>query len=168
MNFNDRGSVKVKFRRVDRNSLPCIFYWSTFRDAFGPNGFMLFHHTAEGLHPIQRDGDFVTRRPRGPCKVSLQDPMLWELAPGGEIETIFNLLPSFNKDMLTGEKYEVVWPGNEVKEWDWGTRKEHEGKSLFPKLPAICLSAAWTTVSVRRKCIWHNELPISPSARKYE
>lgn len=70
----------------------------------------------------------------------------WEVAPEGNVKFMPGLSKRYRKELKTGAKYELVWPGGEIAIWDWGTINQYLGHELGIKSPKICLPAARVTL----------------------
>jgi hypothetical protein len=132
-------------RTRDSHEEPCIFNWSAHDDGYGPSGFLLFRHTANGLRKIDIDGDSFAA-PQTPFLVDGWNQSLWELAPEGRVRFMATLPSRYRKELVMGAKYELVWPGGEIAIWDWGTTKQHLNQELGAKSPKICLPGARVTL----------------------
>ncbi|PVH79613.1 hypothetical protein DL98DRAFT_560718 [Cadophora sp. DSE1049] len=130
---------QIKFtlkRAEDGHSNPCIFHWSPNIHGFGATGFVLLHETADGtIEKVEIDHTGLVKLPeeKAPLVVGASNYFLWELAPGSETTFVVILPERFQKVLVPGEKYQLVWPGNEIDEWDWGTIPEHANQELKPR-----------------------------------
>ncbi|CAM1501516.1 Fc.00g035000.m01.CDS01 [Cosmosporella sp. VM-42] len=142
---NSYCHVLVTIQRRDSYNKPCIFSWSQ-RDSYGVfAGFLLFRHTEGGLLKIEIDDDL----PRVPDVSFLVDGWkraLLELAPGGRTRFMATMPKRYRKELVTGSRYELVWPGDEFGLWDWGTIEEHIGQDLSVKSSKIYLPRAQATL----------------------
>ncbi|KAJ6128908.1 hypothetical protein N7471_010125 [Penicillium samsonianum] len=121
------GILVTVHREEDGINKPRIFRWDVYCDAWGPSGFMLFHHTSEGLKKIE--GNHVPPPPET-LEYTEWDVCFDELLPGQCLRrNIGDLLP-FHDQLVVGEKYELLWPGAEYALWDWGILREHIGHKV--------------------------------------
>ncbi|CAG8054637.1 unnamed protein product [Penicillium nalgiovense] len=125
------GFLAIVHREEDGSNKPCIFRWSLSADAWGPSGFMLFQHTADGLKKVEGK-----HRPPPPETLELtgRDVEFEELLPGQCIKRNLCDLPPFWDQLVEGVKYELLWPGAEYALWDWGTFREHLGQEIGTNL----------------------------------
>ncbi|KFY31521.1 hypothetical protein V493_01029 [Pseudogymnoascus sp. VKM F-4281 (FW-2241)] len=140
-------NLNVTIQRTrDMHEEQCIFHWNGREDGCGPLGFLLFRHTENGLRKINIDMDSHLSKP-------LQTPFVvdgfnytFEVAPEGNVGFLITLPKRYRKELKTGAKYELVWPGGEIAIWDWGTINQYLGHELGIKSPKICLPAARVTL----------------------
>ena len=123
-------------RAEDGHDNPCIFHWSPNIHGFGLIGFVLLHETADGeIEKVEIDHSGLVTLPeeKGPLVVGAGNYFLWELTPGNETTFVATLPERFQKVLVPSEKYHLVWPGNEIDQWDWGTISEHADQELKPR-----------------------------------
>jgi hypothetical protein len=166
---DSRCNVLVTFQRTrDSREEPCIFSWSESNDGYGPSGFLLFRHTANGLRKIDIDDD-TEAVSQTSSLVDGWNRSLWEVAAEGRVRLMATLPTRYRKELVAGAKYELVWPGSEVAIWDWGTQRQHMGQELGTKSSKICLPAARCTLEFDKFGIEGERQgsppPISPSER---
>lgn len=138
--------VLVTIRRIrDSHEEPCIFRWRVHDDGYGPSGFLLLRHMANGLRKIDIEGHAFAAS-QAPLLVDGWNLALRELAPGGMVQFMVTLPHRYRKELVMGAKYELVWPGGEIAIWDWGTIKQHLNQELGAKSPKICLPGARVTL----------------------
>jgi len=58
------------------------------------------------------------------------DKDVWELQPGQSAKKNVQLPEGFQKILVAGEKYSLLWPGGEITQWITGSVKEHVGQPL--------------------------------------
>jgi hypothetical protein len=104
------GILAVARREEDGSNKPCIFRWSVSSDVWGPSGYILFQHTANGLKKVEGK-----HRPPFPETLELRerDAEFEELLPGQYLKRNLGDLPPFWDQLVAGEKYELFWPGAE-------------------------------------------------------
>lgn len=119
---NEVGPTITIRRAEDDCSNPCIFRWSMKRDGWGPSGFMLFQHTADGLKEVE-----VKREAPSPETLKLTEIEYdtKEIFPGQTIQRTINYPETFVDRLVDGARYELFWPGDKYALWDWGTLREH-------------------------------------------
>ncbi|KAK0658060.1 hypothetical protein B0T16DRAFT_453463 [Cercophora newfieldiana] len=55
-----------------------------------------------------------------------------ELEVGGEVSLKYEVLPEwYHVEVEAGGKYELVWPGQDVDLWTWGSREENKDRLLI-------------------------------------
>ncbi|KAH7124361.1 hypothetical protein EDB81DRAFT_219674 [Dactylonectria macrodidyma] len=147
---NSDCNVLVTLRRSNDSNegKPCILSWSQYDAAAA---FMLFHHTPNnnGLRKIDIEGD-PAAAPQAPLIVGGWNGSLRELTPGGSVRFMATLPKRYRRELVSGEKYELVWPGGEIAIWDWGSKEQHSGQRLDEKVPKICLPAARVTLEFNK------------------
>ncbi|KAJ5523975.1 hypothetical protein N7494_010625 [Penicillium frequentans] len=119
---NEVGPLITIRRAEDDCRNPCIFRWSIGCDGWGPSGFMLFQHTADGLKEVE-----VKREAPSPetLKLTGHEVETEEILPGQTIQRTIDYPDTFVDQLVAGERYELFWPGNEYALWAWGTLREH-------------------------------------------
>jgi len=93
----------------------------------------LLHEKADGdIEKVEIDHSGLVLLPgeKGPLVVGAGNYFLWQLAPGKETTFVATLPERFQKVLVTGERYHLVWPGNEIDQWEWGTISEHADQEL--------------------------------------
>lgn len=156
--------VLVTLRRVrDEHEGSCMFQWHPFSNGFAPLRFVLLRHTANGFQKIDIEGE---PHPEPEKPIGLHKPTLRVLAPESKVRIMESLTHAYRKELVLGEKYELVWPGGEIALWDWGTPNQYPGRELHPKSPKICLPGARITLEVGEKEERRGSPePIDPSKR---
>jgi hypothetical protein len=134
-------------RAGDSHEEPCIFRWGR-HDATA--AFLLFHHTPDGLRKIEIASEPPSAALQAPVVVDGWGISVRELAPGGRVRSMITLPKRYRTELVSGEKYELVWPGGEIAIWDWGTEKQHIGREVGMKSPKICLPAARATLEFNK------------------
>lgn len=120
-------------RAEDGHDSPCILHWSSNIHGFASTGFVLLHEKADGdIEKVEIDHSGLVLLPgeKGPLVVGAGNYFLWQLAPGKETTFVATLPERFQKVLVTGERYHLVWPGNEIDQWEWGTISEHADQEL--------------------------------------
>jgi hypothetical protein len=133
--------ITFSILREDDESLdPVIFAWSPRTNAYSPSGLMLLHHTSSGLSPLDIDHTaFVSPSEEIPIVVDRNcakfDASI-RCMQRGEYYKYYTLLPErYQKGLLPGHTYTLLWPGSKITAWDWGTVESHAGLAL-PTQPA--------------------------------
>jgi len=125
-------SVEVKLER-DRqgdNDKPILFKWSSLQ-LFGPSGLILLHHTPNGLKPLDIDrSNLLKVADDRPPVIKEWNQNVQEFKPGDSQTFLYSLLGGYHTSLQPGERYTMLWPGDEFTEWDWGTKQEHMGREL--------------------------------------
>ncbi|ODM21576.1 hypothetical protein SI65_02420 [Aspergillus cristatus] len=113
LNRNGKPGILITVHRSpnDTPSQPCIFYWSSSKDGFGPDGFLLLHHTTEGhLEQVEIEPTQHFETPNFP-EIRAYDHSIHEFSPGGS-DRRFQKIPERYRDVLIpGDRYELVWSG---------------------------------------------------------
>jgi hypothetical protein len=123
-------------RAEDGHSSPCIFHWSPNIHGFLATGFILLHITAASIvERVEIDHTGLLKLPEevAPLVVGSGNHFLWELAPGCETTFVATLPERYQRVLVPGDKYQLVWPGGEIDVWDWGTIHEHANQELRPR-----------------------------------
>lgn len=131
--------IPIRLHRAhdDGDSRPCILYWTPTLHGFprSGDGFKLFERRDDGSDgaeiPIDHHSGGVPL-PEGsrPLIVEGHTMFLWQLAPGEEARFLSSLPERYRRVLDRGASYNLVWPGGEVLQWDWGTIPEHLGQEL--------------------------------------
>ena len=72
---------------------------------------------------------------------------LEQLRPGSSQRAVPTLPENYHKVLVPGQRYRLIWPGEEISMWDWGTKRDYVGKELNSqairesKLPRLILPA---------------------------
>jgi hypothetical protein len=143
---------------------PCIFSWSIRNNAVGPQGFLLFRHTANGLRKIEIE-DNIPAAPQMPYTFDRLSSPVWVLPLGGRTQFMEPLPERYRKELVVGSKYELVWPGGDIAVWNWGTIKQHFGQELGFKSPNIYLPGAQATLAFSEIKERQDSPPIATSDR---
>ncbi|OTA99828.1 hypothetical protein M426DRAFT_268576 [Hypoxylon sp. CI-4A] len=128
--------VKLSITRDQGNpdDKPVIFRWSPTTNGFGAAGFELIHKTTHDNERIEIDHSSIAKLPDDKALlVNGFNQSLWELAPGGKVTFVTTLPERFQKPLVAGKKYQLVWPGGRASIWEWGAIKDHMNKKLLPK-----------------------------------
>lgn len=93
-----------------------------------------------------------------------------ELLPGQCLQRNIGDFPPFFRQFVPGEKYELLWPGAEYTLWDWGTLREHIGRTvgLGTRVPrAIIPGGVCSSITVIQEAeVFQREpTPVGKSAR---
>ena len=106
-------------------------------------GFTFLHYFKQFLFVT-----FSTKEISYIMKVDGYNNGLGELRPG-EARRFVQILPdNLHKALIPGERYRLIWPGEEIFMWDWGTKRDWVGKELKSqaaresKLPRLILPAS--------------------------
>jgi hypothetical protein len=97
-----------------------------------------------------------------------------ELKPGETVSIRSPLHRTYESQLVSGETYELLWPGGKIFLWDWGTIHEHLGKELRPdsERPELILpggaSVTITTEVPKPLQRVPSPPPVAPTARMYE
>lgn len=122
VNLTTQAGIVITIRREeDGYHGPCIFRWHERSDPWCSSGFMLFQHTPGGLRKIE--GRHV---PPSPSVIRLTERARFhQLLPGESFRLNVGHFEPFQDQFITGERYELFWPGAEYILWDWGFLHEH-------------------------------------------
>lgn len=101
---------------------------------------MLLHHTADGqLERVNLPSEpWLSHDVKEP-RISPNEQGLYALKPGESTWFFSGIQRSWLDTMVSGEKYELLWPGGEIYWWGWGSIEENESKSR-DGLPRAILS----------------------------
>ncbi|KAJ5602049.1 hypothetical protein N7510_011583 [Penicillium lagena] len=144
------GVVFRVHREDDGHDQVCSFFWSGMVDAFGSQGLVLLRHTGDGQYE-RIDPPFETWRVYDATEpvISPTTQFLRELGPD---ESTLRWLESFPQTwmdaMTTGGKYEIVWPGGDIRWWAWGSIVENMDRPREVSLRAILPGAPRVTFTV--------------------
>lgn len=121
----------------DGSTRSCIFHWTPTIHGFSTknDGFKLLERGTDGsvsLMPIDHSKLIPVPEETRPLIVTGHNQFLWELAPGQEIKFLATLPERYHKMLKAGHSYSLVWPGNEILKWDWGTIREHLNQEVKP------------------------------------
>lgn len=170
-------SILFTLERIqDGHDEPCIFVWSLTTDGFRPWGFVLLHHTADGgLEKIDICDKVLALETPDVLFIDgyhSHGGILRELPPAGSDIFMASLDEHYQKLLVPGERYELIWPGGEIALWDWGTIKEHAGQVLRPKPHRLVLPGgprvSFTVEEGEMVYVWKRPVsppPIEPLAR---
>lgn len=137
---SNSGLVFRIHRGNDGRDQPCSFYWSSFVDAWGYRGLVLLHHTADGqLERVSLPSEPWRARDSTKPRISRNSQGVFELKPGESTWAFAGIPESWLDTMVSGEKYELLWPGGEICWWGWGSIEENESRSR-DDLPRAVLS----------------------------
>ena len=133
--------IRLKItRQDDPRGQPAIFEWSPYTSGFTPSGFLLLHHTENGLEPVEVDhSGLVPTSKDNPLKVDGKSKFLWEIRPGQSVELLVTLPEAYQKLLEPGQRYTLLWPGGRIAAWDWGTISEHIDHELTQKSRPLLL-----------------------------
>ncbi|KAJ5992001.1 hypothetical protein N7451_007725 [Penicillium sp. IBT 35674x] len=125
--FLEVGLIITIRRGEDDCSNPYVFRWAIECDGWGPSGFMVFQHTADGLKEAA-----VKREAPSPetLKLTGLEVETEEILPGHFIQRSINFPDTFLDQLVAGEKYELFWLGGEYVLWGWGTLREHSDQDI--------------------------------------
>ncbi|GKZ84919.1 hypothetical protein AnigIFM56816_010479 [Aspergillus niger] len=123
----------VTLQRVDEVSQYCVFAWYPQTHGFATsNGFILLHHTAQGeLHPVTL-----------PEYTTLPQLEHWHFSPyhchkPSNVQQYYDVIPDrFIPYLQTGERYVLLWPGQQYGSWNW-TDKVENSKVVLPGGPFL-------------------------------
>jgi hypothetical protein len=117
--------------------------------AFKFTRFLLLHQKGDSFEQVNvGQGTFENRGGEDIMRVDGYNNGLEELRPG-EARRFVKILPdNLHKALIPGERYRLIWPGEEIFMWDWGTKRDWVGKELKSqaaresKLPRLILPAS--------------------------
>ena len=108
--------------------------------------FLLLHQKGDVLEQVNvRQGEFEDRGEDDIMKVTGYNNGLEQLRPGSSQREVPTLPDSYHKALIPGERYRLIWPGEEILMLDWGTKRDRIGKELKSlaaresKLPRLIL-----------------------------
>lgn len=108
-------------RRIDNDNRPCIFSWTPHIDGFTASGFILLHHTPEGLKKIELP---VSSLPPLEPWVNEQSSFIEHIP--GRVQWWMDVFPDlYLSHLKSGERYTLLWPGRKYATWDWGSAEGH-------------------------------------------
>lgn len=89
---------------------------------------MVLHQTEDGLEKVDFEPDpfYKSNRTEG---AYIERSDLTEIHPNGT-EIRQNLPGLWHKSLRVGEKYIMLWPGAEIKWWNWGSTWDNEWLKL--------------------------------------
>lgn len=130
--------ITIRLQRApdDGDSRPCILYWTPTLHGFprSGDGFKVFERRDDGSDgaeiPIDHSGGVSLPKESPPLIVTRLTMFLWQLAPGQEARFSHSLPERYRRVLDRGSSYNLVWPGGEVLQWDWGTIPEHMDQEL--------------------------------------
>jgi hypothetical protein len=141
-------------RLQDAQEEPCIFQWSATTNGFSRACFVLLHRDADNsLEKIDISKPSLFTPDFGEeSSVTLDGynhhmMKLWEMKPGDIVNFQVSLSENYQKLLVPGEQYHLIWPGAEIDRWDWGTVEGHIWKELTAqsagdrKLPKLIIPA---------------------------
>lgn len=112
-----------------------ILRWSPAVDGFGASGLRILRHTAHGLEKVDVDhSGLLNIQDDGPILVNGYNQSLWEIPPGGKVTFAATFPERYQKQLISGERYDLIWPGGHIPIWEWGTVKDHMNEELAPRL----------------------------------
>ncbi|KUJ09453.1 uncharacterized protein LY89DRAFT_711234 [Mollisia scopiformis] len=134
----------------DQNGIDqeCVFVWNKFK-AFARTQFILLQQKGDILEQVdvgQKNIDLL-RDEDNIMQVNGWNNGLEQLRPGGSQCTVETLPDNYHKLLIPGERYRLIWPGEEISMWDWGSKLDHVGNELKSqmmresKLPRLILPA---------------------------
>ncbi|CAG8216978.1 unnamed protein product [Penicillium nalgiovense] len=127
----------------DPETRPCIIHWDPVADGLGQSGMILLCRESETdeWQPLQVDPQQLPARSLHPHEVSIEDPCFKQLDPGDSVSWSVDLPSVYFDALSTGYFYEILWRGEQIPLWDWGTLSERSTshRQLAPKTPAIVL-----------------------------
>lgn len=113
----------------DAHSGPVICRWTAW-SSLAKGHFLLLHETASGaLEPVdvgmlQGMADRFYRPGHGEETIAASNSEVWEMMAGGSYSPICNLTANYQTRLVPGETYHLLWPGGEIKMWEWGSMNE--------------------------------------------
>jgi len=135
-------------REQDSFEQACVFVLFDYI-AFKFTRFLLLHQKGDSFEQVNvGQGTFENRGGEDIMKVNGCNNGLEELRPG-EARRFVQILPdNLHKALIPGERYRLIWQGEEIFMWDWGTKRDWVGKELKSqaaresKLPRLILPAS--------------------------
>ncbi|KAJ5160305.1 uncharacterized protein N7482_007309 [Penicillium canariense] len=135
---SNSGIIFRIHRNTDDHDQPCSFYWSETVDAWGSGGLVLLRHNQGQLERVSLPSEpWRAHDPRE--RIARNPHRLFELKPGESTWFFAGIPESWLDTMVSGEKYELLWPGGEIYWWAWGGIAENEIRSR-DGLPRALLS----------------------------
>ncbi|KAF2280020.1 uncharacterized protein EI97DRAFT_429785 [Westerdykella ornata] len=134
-------------RPGDDHGRPLIFRWGPYRNALANAELVLLHIAKHGPERVDVAPLQVAEPEPDSILVNGWNQFLWELPPGREVHMREKLTANYQRLLKPGESYELLWPGAEIRMWDWGSMQEHIGKELKSnnnreeRLPPLILPA---------------------------
>ncbi|PGG95000.1 hypothetical protein AJ79_10324 [Helicocarpus griseus UAMH5409] len=130
-------------REQDNSDQACVLKWKTGEDGFTSPGLILLHHTPDGeVKEIDVDKESLHKSTttRSPFIVTqLEGYYIHEVQAGASISLKASLPGVYRQHLVPGERYELLWPGQEINLWDWGDVRQHLGQKLKPREPKISI-----------------------------
>lgn len=117
-------------RQDDGIDRPLLFKCDILGDGFRSGGFVLLHHTENGLEPMELDHSGLLDLNEDTFLVNEYNHSLWQLKPGESIKLASSLPERYHKRFVLGQTYTLLWPGSKISTWEWGTKHEHMGSTL--------------------------------------
>ena len=91
-------------------------YWSPYA-ALKEHRFTLFHHGEHGLEKLDLEHRLPAEKKKG---VSVNQQEFSTIASEACLKWNTSLPIEYYKLLKVGEKYSLMWPGDEIRWWDWG------------------------------------------------
>ncbi|KAL4796128.1 hypothetical protein BDV19DRAFT_388547 [Aspergillus venezuelensis] len=132
-------------KRDDEDDTPCTLKWKAEEDAWNPADVILRHHSQDGKVEdiIVYDNDQSLEYDKEKKEENVlhvvreENYGIFEIKPGEEVGFRASLPPCYRLQMVTGERYELFWPGGKIKHWTWGSLEENLGRSSISRLQKI-------------------------------
>ncbi|RKU46442.1 hypothetical protein DL546_006864 [Coniochaeta pulveracea] len=135
-----RNRFVISRSKNDGVDLPCVVRWSPNSSAFTSSGLVLLHHNAAGdldPVPIEYTGiRYLGQEVDDVVVVTGWGHFVQQLEPGAEVSYVANLPECYYKAMRAGETYTLLYPGEEILMWEWGTLTELTGREIKKRAPA--------------------------------
>ncbi|OJJ84790.1 uncharacterized protein ASPGLDRAFT_1517014 [Aspergillus glaucus CBS 516.65] len=113
LNKNRAPGILITLYRTpnDIPNKPCIFYWSSSKDGFGPDGFILLYYTTEGyLKQVEVQKPQRFEIPNF-SEIRAYDHSIHQPSPGG-CDRWFHKIPERYRDVLFGGCRYSSWGGS--------------------------------------------------------
>ena len=126
-------TVMMKRDEEPGTSEPCIFYWNPDEHGLGPSGFELWRQaTAGGPESIELEHPPRLNEKTHPGSIVVNgwNDFLWELSPGRYTRFLITLPERYQKALVVGEIYELLWPGGKIAIWAEGSIRDNLKQEL--------------------------------------
>jgi hypothetical protein len=110
-------------REQDRLEQACVFVLDI-TEAFKRTQFVLLHQKGDVLEQVNVSQGRRIENQHGIMKVTGYNNGLENLRPGSSQCYVPTLPENYHKALIAGERYRLIWPGEEIPIWDWGTKRD--------------------------------------------
>ncbi|KAE9376049.1 hypothetical protein N431DRAFT_481211 [Stipitochalara longipes BDJ] len=136
-------------REQDHFDQSCVLVWNVYK-TFARAQFVLLHQKGDVLEQVDVSHRNIRKELRDEddvMKVNGYNHGLEQFRPGSSERSVQTLPENYHKMLVPGQRYRLIWPGEEIFMWDWGNKRDYVGKELESqavresKLPRLMLPA---------------------------